>query len=111
MNVQDPDVRPRATEEIPEMIQLIQELIDVGDVGDELHVEAAPGEVAADDVEADEGAGVADVDVVVHGGTAHVHTDLPVLERLERYLLAKFGVVDLKHLHSCSICMPHGAAG
>ena len=30
MNVQDPDVRPRATEEIPEMIQLIQELIDGG---------------------------------------------------------------------------------
>lgn len=30
MNVQDPDVRPRATEEIPEMVQLIQELIDGG---------------------------------------------------------------------------------
>ena len=30
MNVQDPDVRPRATEEIPQMIELIQELIDGG---------------------------------------------------------------------------------
>ena len=86
-------------------------VINVGDVGDELHVEAAPGEVAADDVEADKRTGVADMDVVVHGGTAHVHADLPVLERLERHLLAKFGVVDLKHLHSCSMCMPHGAAG
>ena len=85
-------------------------VINVGDIGDELHVEAAPGEVAADDVEADERTGVADVDVVVHGGTAHVHADLPVLKRLERHLLAKFGVVDLKHLHSCSMCMPHGAA-
>lgn len=30
LNVEDPDVRPRATEEIPDMIQLIQELIDGG---------------------------------------------------------------------------------
>ena len=86
-------------------------VIDVGDIGDEFHVEAAPGEVAADDIEADERTGIADMDVVVHGGTAHVHADLPVLERLERHLLTKFGVVDLKHLHSCSMCMPHGAAG
>ena len=93
-------------------VSLLDDLvIDIGDVGDELHLEAAPGEVAADDVEADEGARVADMDVVVHGGTAHVHADLPVLERLERHLLTKFGVVNLKHLRSCSICMPHGAAG
>ncbi len=30
MNVEDPDVRPRATEEIPEMIALIEELIEKG---------------------------------------------------------------------------------
>ena len=86
-------------------------VIDVGDVGDELHVEAAPRKIAADDIEADKRTSVADMDIVVHGGTAHVHADLPVLERLERHLLAKFGVVDLKHLRSCSMRMPQGAAG
>ncbi len=39
MNVEDPDVRPRATEEIPEMIALIEELIDKG------HAYAVEGDV------------------------------------------------------------------
>jgi len=39
MNILDPDVRPRATEEIPEMIKLIQALIDNG------HAYEAAGDV------------------------------------------------------------------
>ena len=77
-------------------------VVYVGDVRHELHLEAAPRKVAADDVEADERASVADVDVVVHGGAAHVHADFAVLERFEGNLLAQFGVVDLEHDVSCS---------
>ncbi len=39
LNVEDPDVRPRATEEIPEMIALIEELIEKG------HAYAVEGDV------------------------------------------------------------------
>ena len=79
-------------------------VVHVGDVGHELHLKAAPRKVATDDVEANERAGVADVDVVVHRGAAHVHADFAVFERFEGDLLAQLGVVDFKHWFSCSIC-------
>ena len=72
-------------------------VVDVGDILHERHVEAAPNEIAADHVEADERARVADVDAVVHGRAADVHADLAGLLRLELDFLAQLGVIDLNH--------------
>ena len=72
-------------------------VVDIGDILHERHVEAAPDEVAADHVEADERARVANVDAVVHGRAAHVHADFAGLLRLELDFLAQLGVVDLNH--------------
>ena len=72
-------------------------VVDVGDILHERHFEAAPDEVAADHVEADKRARVADVDAVVHGRAADVHADLAGLLRLELNFLAQLSVVNLNH--------------
>ena len=58
------------------------------------NIVAARDEPTADHVETDEGAGVADVDVVVHGGAAHVHADLALLDGTEVLFLVSGAVVD-----------------
>ena len=72
-------------------------IVDIGDVLHVGHVEAAPHEVAADDIEAHERARVADVDAVVDGRAAHIHADLAGFLRLELDFLAQLSVVDLNH--------------
>lgn len=72
-------------------------VVDVGDILHKRHVEAAPDEVAANHVEADKRTRVTDVDAVVHGRAAHVHTDLAGLLRLELDFLAQLSVVNLNH--------------
>ena len=72
-------------------------VVHVGHVLHEGDVEAAPGEVAADHIEGDERARVADVDAVVHRGPAHVHGDLPRLHRFKVHLLAAARIVQLNH--------------
>ena len=69
-------------------------VIHVGEVLSERDLVAARDEPAADHVEADEGAGVADVDVVVDGGAAHVHADLALLNGTEVLFLVSGAVVD-----------------
>ena len=83
-------------------------VVHVGDVLHERHVEAAPHKVTADHVEADERAGVADVNVVVHGRSAHVHAHLAALERLEVDLRAGLRIVESDHgvLASCLALAP-----
>ena len=61
-------------------------VVDVGDVLDEADVEALPLQVAADHVEGQERARVADVDVVVDRRAADVHRDLARLARDELLL-------------------------
>ena len=72
-------------------------VVHVGHVLHKGDLEAAPAEVAADHVEGDEGARIADVDAVVHRGAAHVHGHLPRLYRLEIHLLAQARIVQLNH--------------
>ena len=82
-------------------VRLVDDLVvHVGDVLHEGDVEAPPGQIAADDVEADEGAGIADMDVVVHGGAADVHADLALVDGLEFFLGAGLGVVNLDHMQT-----------
>ena len=59
-------------------------VVDVGEVAHEAHLVAEEAQVAVDDVERDQGAGVADVRAVVDGDAAHVHADLAGNQRLER---------------------------
>ena len=73
-------------------------VVDVGDVLDEADVVPFVLEVAPDHVEREERARVADVDVVVDGGAAHVHRDLALLARNEVFLGASERVEDA---HSC----------
>ena len=77
-------------------LSLFDELIvDVGDVGDVDDLVAAVLEVAAQGIEDDERAGVADVDIVVDGGAADVDAVLAGHLRHELFLLAGQGVEDL----------------
>ena len=83
----------------PTLVGALDDLVvDVGEVLGEGHLVAAVGKPAADDVEGEEGAGVADVDVVVDGGAAHVHADLAGNEGFEVDLGAPGGVVELHGL-------------
>ena len=75
-------------------------IVHVGHVLHEGDIEAAPDEVAADHVEGDERARVADVDAVVHRRPADVHGDLPRLDRFEVHLLAAARIVQLDHKSS-----------
>ena len=70
-------------------------VIDVREVLGEGDLVAARDEPAADHIEADERTGVADVDVVVDGGAAHVHADLALLDGAEVLFLVGGAVVDL----------------
>ena len=72
-------------------------IVDIGDVLHEGHLIAAIHEVAANGVEGDKGAGVADVDAVVDRWSADVHAHLALFNGLELFLLVSLGVVKLNH--------------
>ena len=73
-------------------------VIDIGEVLGERDLVAARDEPTADHVKADERAGVADVNVVVDRGAAHVHADLAGLDGLELFLFMGSAVVDTHSL-------------
>jgi hypothetical protein len=78
-------------------------VVDVRDVLDEADIVAAVLEVAADHVEAQECARVADVDVVVDGRAAHVHEGLALLARDEVLFGADHRVVQAEcHVEQAS---------
>ena len=73
-------------------------VIDIGEVLGKRDLVAARNEPATNHVEADERAGVADVNVVVDRGAAHVHADLAGLDGLELFLFMGSAVVDTHSL-------------
>ena len=73
-------------------------VVDIGEVLGERDLVAARDKPAANHIEADERAGVADVDVVVDRGAAHVHADLAGLDGLELFLFMGSAVVDTHSL-------------
>ena len=73
-------------------------VIDIGEVLCERDLVAARDEPTADHVKADERAGIADVDVVVDRGAAHIHADLAGLDGLELFLFMGSAVVDTHSL-------------
>ena len=72
-------------------------VVDVGDVADVVDVEAARAQIAHDDVEGHEAAGVAEMAIVVGGDPADVHAHLARFDRRELFLAACESVVDRKH--------------
>ena len=80
----------------PLLVRTVDDLVvHVGEVLRKGHLVAGGHEPAANDVEADKRARVADVDVVVDRGTAHVHADLSLLDGGELGLLMRLGAVYL----------------
>lgn len=78
--------------------RLIDDLvIHIGHVLHEGNFEPAPREIAANRVERDERARIADMDVVVYGRAAHIHAYFALVHGNELTLGARFGVVDLDH--------------
>ena len=73
-------------------------VIDIGEVLGERDLVAARDEPATNHVKADERAGIADVDVVVDRGAAHIHADLAGLDGLELFLFMGSAVVDTHSL-------------
>ncbi len=70
-------------------------VVDVGDVGNVQYLVAAVFQIAAQGVEHDQRAGVADVDEVINGGTADVDAVLARHLRHEFFFLTGQGVKDL----------------
>ncbi len=73
-------------------------IVDVREVLGEGDLVAARDEPATNHVKADERAGIADVDVVVDRGAAHVHADLAGLDGLELFLFMGSAVIDTHSL-------------
>ena len=69
-------------------------VVHVGEVLHERHLVAAVLQIAAQHVEHDDRARVADVDVVIHRRAAGVHTHFARLDRHELFLLHGHGVVQ-----------------
>ena len=83
------------------LVGLLDDLVvHIGDVLHECHLIPTPYEITADGIERDEGTGIADMDVVVHRGAAHVHAHLALAQRDKGALFACHGVVDLDHRFS-----------
>ena len=85
------------------LLALLDELvIDIGDVGDIDDLVAAVFQIAAQGIEHDQRAGVADVDIVVNGGAADVDAVFAGHLRHKLFLLAGQGVENLhKNSPSC----------
>ena len=79
-------------------------VVHIGQVLGEGDLVALIGEVAADHVEGQEGAAVADMDLVVDRGAAHIHADLARLDGHELFLAMVLGVVDQHDSSSCRSC-------
>ena len=78
------------------LLALLDELIvDIGDVGNVDHLVAPVFQIAAQGVEHDQRAGVADVDIVINGRAADVDTVLAGHLRYKFFLLSGQGVEDL----------------
>ena len=73
---------------------LVVDVRDVADVGDTI---SAAAQIALHEVEDREHARVAQVDVVVDGDAADVHTNFAGNQRLERLLDPGQGVMDFEH--------------
>ena len=73
-------------------------VVDIGEVLGKRDLVTARDEPAANHIKADERAGVANVDVVVDRGAAHVHADLAGLDGLELFLFMGSAVVDTHSL-------------
>ncbi len=71
-------------------------VVDIGQVHDELDVEALPLEVPMEQVVEEEGAVVPDVRELVDGGTAGVHAGGAGLDRIELVEGSRQGVVEPK---------------
>jgi hypothetical protein len=56
-------------------------------------------EVAADDIEADEGPAIAEVHVAINGRATDVHAHVAIVQGFEDLFLARIGVVELDFLH------------
>ena len=69
-------------------------VVHVGKILREGHLIALGHEPATNDVEANKGAGVADVDIVVDGGAAHVHADLALFDGCKLFLFMRGAVVN-----------------
>ena len=72
-------------------------VVHVGDVAHEGHLVARRLKPAANDVESDERAAVADVAVVVNGDAADVHAHAAGFDRFEGALFARIGRINRKH--------------
>ncbi|MEJ7720318.1 MAG: hypothetical protein WKF58_07635 [Ilumatobacteraceae bacterium] len=72
-------------------------VVDVGDVGDEAHLEAAPLGVAAEDVEDERHSAVADVRRAVDRRPADVHGQRVGLTECQLTDLARCGVEEAEH--------------
>ena len=84
-------------------------IVDIREILNELHIVAAIFEIAAQDIEDAQRAGVADVDIVIHGRAAGVHLDLARSYRDELFLFSCESVIDL-HLYlpfsQFPVCFP-----
>src|SRR5262249_18733866 len=71
-------------------------VVNVSDVHRVPQVESALAEKAAKDIDRNEGAEIANVAVIVNGGTAGVHADLLCVESAEVFHFSGKRVVDAK---------------
>ena len=69
-------------------------IVHVGKILRKGHLKTLGHEPTANDVEANKGTGVANVDIVVDGGAAHVHADLALFDRCELFLFMRGAVID-----------------
>ena len=81
-------------------------VVYIGKVLRKGYLEAARDKPAADHVEADERARIANVDVVIHRGAAHVHADLALLDGSELLLAMGLRIVDAHEQTSFVIFCP-----
>ena len=69
-------------------------VVYVGEILRKGHLIALGNKPATNDVEANKGTSVADVDIVVDGGAAYVHADLALFDGCELFFFMRGAVVD-----------------
>ena len=75
-------------------------VVDVGEVLHKSDFVALVLKVAAQHIEHDERTGVADVEIVIHGGAAGIDAHFALMDGLEFFLLTGHAVVNLHMIHS-----------